>query len=260
MLKKHLPLLLFCLLILISITWQNNGESIDLFNRNIAPNVHEWFGTDWLGRDVFSRTLKALLFSLAMGGLSSILCALLSLCFALIGNINNTFNNLINLMVDVWSSLPHILVMIVLSVLVGGGFEGLVIAITLSHWPKLTRLLKIEIEQLRQKPYVLHSLSFGYSKIHTYAVHITPHILPQMLIGMLMLYPQALVHGAGLTFLGFGIEPSTPSMGGMLSEASQYLLSGQWWLALFPGIMLVISSLLLISIGKSYEKSKQHNA
>lgn len=254
MLRKHLPLFVFCLFILLASSWQNNGESIDLFNRNLAPNGDYWFGTDWLGRDVFSRTVKALLFSLAMGGISSLLCTCLSLCLGIIGNINYRFNQAINLLIDVWTSLPHILVMIVLSVLMGGGFEGLVLAITLSHWPKLTRLLLIEIEQHRQRPYVLHSLSFGYSKIHTYIVHITPHIWPQMIIGMLLLYPQALIHGAGLTFLGFGIEPSTPSMGGMLSEASQYLLSGQWWLALFPGIVLVISSLLLISIGKSYEQ------
>lgn len=254
MLNKHLPLILFCLLLLTSVTWQNNGEAIDLYNKNLAPNFNYWFGTDWLGRDVFSRTLKALLFSLAMGGLASLSCALLSLCLALIGNINATLSYVIDTLTDVWSALPHLLVMIVLSVLVGGGFEGLVIAITFSHWPKLTRLLKIEIEQLRQKPYVLHSLAFGHSKLHAYQTHLTPHVFPQMLTGILVLYPQALVHGAGLTFLGFGIEPSTPSMGGMLSESSQYLLSGQWWLALFPGIILIISLLLLMSISKSYEK------
>lgn len=254
MLNKHLSLTLFCLLLITSITWQNNGEAINLFNKNLAPNFNYWFGTDWLGRDVFSRTLKALLFSLAMGGLASLSCALLSLCLALIGNINTTLSYVIDTLTDVWSALPHLLVMIVLSVLVGGGFEGLVIAITFSHWPKLTRLLKIEIEQLRQKPYVLHSLAFGHSKLHAYQTHLTPHVLPQMLTGILVLYPQALVHGAGLTFLGFGIEPSTPSMGGMLSESSQYLLSGQWWLALFPGIILIISLLLLMSISKSYEK------
>ncbi|KAB2825273.1 MULTISPECIES: ABC transporter permease [Aliivibrio] len=254
MLKKHLPLTLFCLLLLISLSWQNNGENIDLFNKNLMPNAHYWFGTDWLGRDVFSRTLKALLFSLAMGGLASLFCSLLSMCLALIGNINATCSYLINTLIDVWSALPHILVMIVLSILVGGGFEGLVVAITFSHWPKLTRLLKVEIEQLRQKPYVLHSLAFGHSKLHSYVTHLTPHLLPQMLTGMLVLYPQALVHGAGLTFLGFGIEPSTPSMGGMLSEASKYLLSGQWWLALFPGIMLIISSLLLMQIGANTRK------
>ncbi|GLR75574.1 ABC transporter permease [Aliivibrio sifiae] len=254
MLNKHLSLTLFCLLLMTSITWQNNGEAIDLFNKNLAPNFNYWFGTDWLGRDVFSRTLKALLFSLAMGGLASLSCALLSLCLALIGNINATLSYVIDTLTDVWSALPHLLVMIVLSVLVGGGFEGLVIAITFSHWPKLTRLLKIEIEQLRQKPYVLHSLAFGHSKLHAYQAHLTPHVLPQMLTGILVLYPQALVHGAGLTFLGFGIKPSTPSMGGMLSESSQYLLSGQWWLALFPGIILIISLLLLMSISKSYEK------
>ncbi|OCH17234.1 peptide ABC transporter permease [Aliivibrio sp. 1S165] len=249
MLKKHLPLILFCFLLLLSISWQKNGETIDLFNKNIMPNSDYWFGTDWLGRDVFSRTLKALLFSLAMGGLASLCCTLLSTCLALIGNVNSACSYLINTLIDVWSALPHILVMIVLSILAGGGFEGLVIAITFSHWPKLTRLLKVEIEQLRHKPYVLHSLAFGHSTLRCYVTHLTPHLLPQILTGMIILYPQALVHGAGLTFLGFGIEPSTPSMGGMLSEASQYLLSGQWWLALFPGIVLVTSSLLLMLIG-----------
>lgn len=250
----HLPLLLFSLLLVTTVAWQNNGETLDLFSKNLQPNWQYWFGTDWLGRDVFSRTLKALLFSLAMGGLSSFCCAFLSMGLALIGNINSSFSYAINTLVDAWSALPHLLVMIVLSVLAGGGFEGLVIAITFSHWPKLTRLLKIEIEQLRNKPYILHALAFGHSKTKSYITHLTPHVLPQILTGTLILYPQALVHGAGLTFLGLGIEPSTPSMGGMLSEASKYLLSGQWWLALFPGIVLVISSLLLMSIGQKLKR------
>ncbi len=254
MLKKHLPLILFCLLVLISISWQNNGESINLYDKNLTPNHNYWFGTDWLGRDVFSRTLKALLFSLAMGGLSSLFCAILAMLLALIGNINSVCSYFLNILIDVCSALPHILIMIVLSVLAGGGFEGLVIAITFSHWPKLTRLFKIEIEQLRQKPYILHSLAFGRSKLRSYFDHLTPHLLPQMITGIVILYPQALIHGAGLTFLGFGIEPSTPSMGGMLSEASKYLLSGQWWLALFPGVILIISSSLLMLISRNKVK------
>lgn len=250
--NKHLPLMLFILLLLLAITWQHSGETIDLLNKNITPNRMYWFGTDWLGRDVFSRTLNALLLSLLMGGLSSLLCVVLSVTLALIGNINKWYSHLIHTLIDVWSALPHILLMIVLSILMGGGFTGLVIAITLSHWCKLTRLLIVEIEQLCHAPFVLHSIAFGHSKVRSYVTHILPHLLPQLLTGLWVLYPQSLIHGAGLTFLGFGIEPSTPSMGGMLSEANQYLLSGQWWLALFPGMVLAFSSLLLASIGKRY--------
>lgn len=246
--KPYLNPSLLCLLLIIGIAvlWPNSGSEIDLLAKLQPPSLTHWFGTDWLGRDQFARTMKALLSSLKVGGIAAILSSLLAFSLAIIASTDKRLAWLVDLLVDTMMSLPHLLLLILLTLALNGSAQGVIFAITLSHWPRLTRLLRAEVSQLIQQPYILLAKNFGTPYWQVLVQHMLPHLIPQWLTGLLLLIPHAILHAAALTFLGFGLDPMTPSMGVILSEASRYLVIGNWWLALFPGLLL-ISVLLLFA-------------
>ncbi|MGL4473157.1 MAG: ABC transporter permease, partial [Shewanella sp.] len=241
-------LLGFTLVCLLAWWWPLSGSDLNLLVKNQAPSWQYWFGTDWLGRDVFSRTLNALKTSLWVGGLAVVLSTSLALVLAMLTLVHASGRYLVDLLVDVMMSLPHLLLMVLLSLAIGGSEQGLIVAVALSHWPKLTRLLIFEMKAIAATPYYQLAQQFGCGQWQVIWRHMLPHILPQVLIGSLLLFPHALVHMAALTFLGFGLDPLYPTLGGLLSQASNYLQSGQWWLGLFPGLVLLLVLLILAYI------------
>ncbi|WP_211916964.1 ABC transporter permease [Vibrio sp. B1REV9] len=239
------PIFILLLLITLAIVWPNNGQEVNLMHRLQGPSWSYWFGTDWLGRDMFGRTLKALLYSLSISGAAVVLCSVIALLFAVIANVNKTLNSTVDFLVDALLSLPSLLLLIILTVVLGGGTQGIIFAVSLSHWPKLARLCKQEIHTLMNQDYIQYALGFGHNKWYAILRHALPHVLPQWMLGVLLLFPHVILHIAGMSFLGFGLNSSYPSMGKILSEANTYLLTGEWWLALFPGITLVVTTLLI---------------
>ncbi|MGR5234281.1 ABC transporter permease [Vibrio rotiferianus] len=247
-LSKHL-LLIISLLTLI-ILYPSDGESINLSYRLQPPTVGYWFGTDWLGRDVFSRTLEALLYSFGIASCAVILSSIIALVLSIIGNINERFNYIISFLIDAALSLPNLLLLIILTLIFGGDSLGIILAVALSHWSKLTRLCKNEIHSIMNYDYINYAMRFGRNKSYVIMKHALPHIYPQWATGALIMLPHVILHIAGLSFLGFGSDQYFPSIGKMLYEANTYLLTGQWWLVLFPGMTLVLVTLIISSIIK----------
>ena len=124
----------------------------------------------------------------------------------------------------------------------------------ITHWPSLTRIIRAEVMQIKNSEYVKLSKNFGKSNVYIATKHILPHIIPQLLVGVVLIFPHAILHEASITFLGFGLQPHEPAIGIILSEAMKYLSSGRWWLAFFPGISLVLVSLMVDNIGKQISK------
>ncbi len=238
------------LLILLAFFWPWQGNELNLLHKYQAPSMAYLFGTDWLGRDLFSRSLQALAQSIYVGGLAVLMSSFLSLAMAMFAMSHRYCRWVVDLLVDLFMSLPHLLLLILLSLVFGGAEWGLVIAIALSHWPKLTRLLRFEMQQVQSTPYYRLAGQFGCSSWLRLRTHMLPHILPQWWIGGLLLFPHALTHMAALTFLGFGLNPDNPSMGALLAQASQYVLTGHWWLGVCPGLLLLICLLLLSYIAQ----------
>ena len=131
--------------------------------------------------------------------------------------------------------IPHILLVMLISLACGRGFLGVVAGVSLSHWPSLARLVREEVLQLRQAPYLLAAEKLGVPRGQLVRRHLLPHLLPQFLTGLILQFPQAILHEASVTFLGFGLSSEQPAIGVILSESMQYLTTGRWWLALFPG-------------------------
>lgn len=227
---------------------------IDLQLRNIPPSLKYLFGTDWLGRDMLARTLKGLSLSFGVGLLSVIISSFIALLLSLLTLTNKTVDACITWLIDLFLSVPHIVLLILIAFTLGGGFKGVVIGLAVTHWPSLTRLLRAEVLQIHSTEYVAISQRLGKSKAWVAIHHVMPHLLPQLLIGSILLFPHAILHEAAITFLGFGLSPETPAVGIILSEAMRYLSTGMWWLALFPGLSLLVMVGIFDILGRQLQK------
>lgn len=244
--QRILGAILFCFFILAgiviaSIMLSNERITTHFDARNLAPSWKHIFGTDWLGRDMFTRTIKGLALSIGIGMLASLVSVFVALVLGLASaTMGKTVDTAITWLVDVFLAIPHLVALILIAFTLGGGTKGVIIGVACTHWPGLTRIIRAEVMQLRAAQFVQVSRHMGRSRIWIAVKHMLPHILPQLLVGLVLLFPHAILHEASITFLGFGLSPHKPAIGIILSESMKYLSTGMWWLAFFPGLSLLI--------------------
>ncbi len=218
------------------------GLKTSLTERNMAPTLAHPLGTDWLGRDMLTRTLLGLSLSLRVGLLAALISATLAVVLGLLATmLGGKVDLVITWFVDVFFSLPHLVLLILISFALGGGLQGVLIAVALTHWPGLTRVIRAEALQVKNSDYVQLSARLGHSPWWIARHHLFPHLIPQFLVGLILLFPHAILHEAGLTFVGIGLSPHTPAIGIILAESMRHLSTGYWWLGVFPGLALLIT-------------------
>ncbi len=222
----------------------------DFAQKQQAPNAAHWFGTDFLGHDMFCFSIRGLALSIVIGlfasGVSGFVALLLGSISAVCGG---WVDKLILWLVDLVMSIPHLVMLLLISFAVGGGTFGVVLAVALTHWPSLTRVIRAEVLRLRTGEFVAASRAMGKSDIWIAWHHIVPNVLPQFVVGTILLFPHAILHESALTFLGFGLPLDSPAIGAILSNSMKYLATGAWWLAFFPGLMMVAIVLLTFALG-----------
>jgi peptide/nickel transport system permease protein len=226
----------------------------DFSSKNLAPSLEHPFGTDWMGRDMFTRTLEGLGLSIVIGAFASLLSAVLTIILGLFSSAGKTADFFVSWLVDLFLSVPHLLLIILISIGLGGGAAGVIIGVALTHWTSLTRVVRAEIKQLKTQEYIQISRNLGKSKWWIATKHILPNLVPQIILGTILLFPHAILHEASVTFLGFGLSPHEPAIGIILSESMRYLSAGYWWLAFFPGLSLLIVVLAFDMIGENLGK------
>lgn len=234
---------------------EDAAEVTDFARKNTAPCGAYLFGTDWLGRDMFARTLRGMSLSILIGVLS----AAVSACMALfLGTVAAVFgrkaDRIVTFLIDLVMGIPHILLLILISAVLGRGLAGVVTGVALTHWTSLARLIRAEVLKLRESPYIQIAEKLGKSRWYIARKHMLPHLLPQFMVGMILLFPHAILHEASITFLGFGLSSDQPAIGNILSEAMKYLVTGQWWLALFPGLLMAAVIMLFYRAGEDMKK------
>ena len=223
----------------------------DFSQRNLSPSLQHLFGTDWMGRDMLARTLSGLSLSIRIGILTAVVSAAVALFLGTASAVlGRKADAVISWCIDLVMGIPHILLVMLISLACGRGFAGVVAGVALSHWPSLARVIRGELMQLRQAPYILVAEKMGVSKLQNVKRHMLPHLLPQFLTGLILLFPHAILHESSVTFLGFGLSSEQPAIGVILSESMQYLTTGKWWLALFPGLALVLVVVLFALLGE----------
>jgi len=227
----------------------------DFSRKNLSPCFEFLFGTDWLGRDMFIRTLTGLSMSIRIGLLAAFASSLIALTLGIISaTMGKTADAVITWIIDLVMGIPHILLLILISYAFGKGFRGVVIGVALTHWTSLARVIRSEVLQLKEATYIKIAGKLGESKFKIAVKHMVPHLFSQFLVGLILMFPHAILHEASITFLGFGLSPEQPAIGIILSESMKYLAMGRWWLAVFPGLLLVGTVILFDVAGESLRK------
>ncbi|MCM3111612.1 ABC transporter permease [Lederbergia lenta] len=254
--KRTLITILIATIFLVSVVlagiFLDEGRiTTNLTNRNSPPSLDHFFGTDWLGRDMFTRTVMGLSLSMGVGLIGATGSALIALILGIAASMGKMADRLISWLIDLFLSVPHLVTLILIAFTLGGGFKGIVMGLMLTHWPSLARVIRAEVMQIRSAEYVQVSKQMGKSRWWIALHHIFPHIIPQILIGFMLLFPHVILHEAAVTFLGLGLSPHEPAIGIILSESMKYLSSGMWWLAFFPGLCLLIIVRAFDQIGEN---------
>jgi len=217
---------------------------IDLLARYQPPSAAHWFGTDNMGRDLWLRCFQGALISLQIGVGAALCSGIIAMLVASLTLIHPTIDQALRLVIDTLLSLPHLLLLILICFTVGGGKQGVIIAVALTHWPKLALILRAEAQRIRTSDYITLAQRIGNGRWYCWRAHYLPALSSQWFVGTLLMFPHAVLHSAALSFLGFGLAPHEPSLGILLSDALRFLSNGSWWLAVFPGLMLLLIVLL----------------
>lgn len=220
-------------------------------NAKLPPSREHFFGTDALGRDLFMRTLKGLSVNMTVGIAASLISAVIAVFVGIVAATGSQYADaFVNWIIDLVMSVPHTILIILISFAFGRGLKGLLIGIAATHWCSLARLIRGEVLQLRAEQYVAVSRKLGKSGGWVLMHHLLPHLVPQFFVGLILMFPHAILHEASISFLGFGLPPEQPAIGIILSESMRYLSTGMWWSAVLPGLVLVMIVLLVDQLGE----------
>ena len=243
------------LIVVVGLSVYDTAQVADFTSKSLAPCLEHPFGTDAMGRDMLARTLAGLSTSVLVGLLAAAVSSVIALvlgCAAALGG--KKVDAVVTWLIDLCMGVPHIVLLILISYALGKGFWGVTIGVAVSHWPSLTRVIRAEVLQCKQASYVAVARQLGVSRVRIALQHVVPYVLPQYLVGLILLFPHAILHEASVTFLGFGLSPEQPAIGIILSESMKYLASGMWWLAFFPGLALIATVLLFDVAGSGLRR------
>ena len=217
-----------------------NEQSLDLRLR--PPSAAHWFGTDDLGRDVYSRIVHGARITLYITTLVAVIAAPIGLLVGTtagyLGGWTDTVLMRIN---DIFLSFPGLILALGFVAALGPGIGNAVIAIALTAWPPIARLARAETLTIRNADYIAATRIQGASAARIILRHIMPMCVPSVIVRITLNMAGIILIAAGLGFLGLGAQPPMPEWGSMLSNGRQYL--GAWWLAAAPGMAILLVSL-----------------
>ena len=206
-------------------------------------------GTDQLGRDVLSRVLWGARVSLLVGISAVIIGGVLGASLGILAGYRGGFtDSAIMTIADAQLAFPFILLAIGIIAVLGPSFPTLIAVIGLSGWVGYARVLRSQVLVLRSREFVDAIQALGGSALRVIARHILPNVLSSLVVVATLELARAIVLEATLSFLGLGIQPPTPSWGGMVQEGREYLDSA-WWISTFPGLVLMLTSLAVSRTG-----------
>jgi peptide/nickel transport system permease protein len=214
-----------------------------------APSAQHWFGTDELGRDVFSRVLAGASVSLQVGfvavGISLVAGTLIGL---VAGYYGRWLDDGLMRFMDVLFAFPAILLAIVVVAVLGPGITNAMIAIGIVYTPIFARIARASVLSVREEVYVRAARSSGAGDLRIMTSHVVPNIAAPLIVQTSLSLAFAILSEAALSFLGLGVQPPDPSWGRMLSEGRSFIEQA-WWMALFPGLAIFVVVLAFNVLG-----------
>ena len=221
----------------------------DLAHTRAAPSAQHIFGTDELGRDIFSRIVWGSRFSLSVGVLAVLLGTAVGMVFgAFAGYFGGVVDDIIMRLMDILQSIPGILLAITISVVLGPGLFNTLLALSVGGIPMACRLLRASILGIRHQEYLEAATSINASTPRIILRHVIPNSFSPLLVSSTMSIGNVIMMGAMLSFIGLGVQPPTPEWGSMIA-GGRSLIRTCPWMVTFPGIFIMLTVLALNMFG-----------
>lgn len=230
-------------------------QAVDLGSKLLPPSWSHPFGTDEVGRDLLLRCVYGLRISLLVGVVAGLAATVVgTVVGALAGALGGWADRVVMRLVDVFSSVPHLLLGVFIVAMFRPGLWPVVASVALTHWLSTARIVRAEVLSLRSRPYIDAAVSGGSSRLRITVRHLLPGVLPQAGLAAVLMIPHAIWHESALSFLGLGLPTHEASLGNMVQAARGSLLAGDWWPTLFPGLFIIIPTLAIAGLAGAWRE------
>ncbi|HRJ41075.1 MAG TPA: ABC transporter permease, partial [Caldilineaceae bacterium] len=244
----------------VSVISPYDPETSSMRERREAPSLQHPMGTDTLGRDMLTRLLYGGRVSLSIGLAATALGITIgTIVGALAGYYGGRLDDILMRLTDLFISLPRLFMLIIMSLLLrsldvpllkaNGNVGGIVLILGVLSWTGVARLVRGQFLGLKEKEFVEAARTLGIGNLRIVFRHILPNTATPIIVAATLLVAGTIISESGLSFLGFGVQPPTPTWGNMLNAAQDEMRKGNWWMAVFPGLMIFLTVISINYIG-----------
>lgn len=230
---------------------------MDLYHANVAPNREFWFGTDSMGRDIFSMIWYGGRISLFIGFFATLISTAIAIIFgAVSGLAPKWLDDLLMRLTEIFLSIPSLLLIILIQAILGkANIMSISLVIGITSWTSIAKVVRTEVRQLRTSEYVVAARCMGAGFWRILLKHLAPNFISSIMFMVVMNIRSAITAESTLSFMGIGLPLEVISWGSMLSLSEKAMLSGAWWIILIPGAFLIVTLLCVTNIGSFLRKN-----
>ncbi|HWI41307.1 MAG TPA: ABC transporter permease [Verrucomicrobiae bacterium] len=243
-------LLLFALSLLAPLITPYHPDAIDPYHVLLPPGAAHWFGTDELGRDVFTRVIFGARVSLKVGFVAVGISVAIGTVIGLVsGYYGGWTDSVLMRLVDIMFCFPTFFLILAVIAMLEPSIWYIMAIIGLTGWMGVARMVRAEVLSLREREFVLAARALGASDLRIIFLHILPNALSPVLVAATLGVGGAILTESALSFLGIGVQPPTPSWGNILTAGKDYI-EFAWWLSFFPGLAILVTVLAYNLLGE----------
>jgi peptide/nickel transport system permease protein len=216
----------------------------------IGPSAAHPFGNDASGRDILSRVIHAIGLDLMVALVVALLATLAGAAVGLVsGYVGGLFDQILMRGVDVLMAFPGFLLAVTVTAVLGNNVRTIVLALSFAYVPVAVRVVRAQVLSLRESQFIEASRAIGTPTWEIVVYHLLPNTYSVLLAQATLFMAWAILDIAGLSFLGLGIKPPTPELGAMTADGAEHMVSGRWWMSVFPGMFIMVMAFSFTLIG-----------